>query len=292
MRSSLGAHSWADPLWIPLHNGMDSPVSVLALVQSYWQSPPLDCFGLPLHQFAKVMTDAGAGSEEIFQDDERKWMKMHHTGKDKKCGLLSLEEQGWEKVWLSINTPGKQTSSFRRKQSQEDIAETSSASWDGESWEDPNPAQEVHWFFPLSEEQMGGKKFVNQLDKAQNFITLGSRFYLMVHFITRGLMSLTWAGFHKQQLTQYIPFPPTGTSPGALSVLRTAAEFSAFLPRSCWEAFVMWNPTTTGSKPSPESFWEQSDQKAPLSLASSWSRSQLLGGHRKDQGLPVLVCLS
>lgn len=68
------------------------------------------------------MIDTGAGSE-ILQDDVGKWMKMHHTGKDKNHGLLSLEEQGWEKIWLSINTPGKQTLSFRRKQSQEYIAE-------------------------------------------------------------------------------------------------------------------------------------------------------------------------
>lgn len=74
----------------------------------------------------------------------------------------------------------------------------SSASWDGESWEDPNPSQEMYWFFLLSEEQMGEKKFVSQLDKPQNFITPGSRFYLMVHFITRGLMPLTWPGFYKQ----------------------------------------------------------------------------------------------
>lgn len=35
--------------------------------------------------------------------------------------------------------------------------------------------------------------------------------------------------------------------------LRSAAGFSAFLPCSCWEAFVMWSPTSSRAKPSPNS---------------------------------------
>lgn len=48
----------------------------------------------------------------------------------------------------------------------------------------------------------------------------------------------------------------------------------------------MWSPTTTGSKPSPNSFWKQSDQKAPLSLANSQSRSpkQITASRCPQQG--------
>lgn len=59
-----------DPLWIPLCNGTGSLIPLLALLQTYLQSPPLGYFGLSLHLLARLMTYSGTGSEKICYDDE------------------------------------------------------------------------------------------------------------------------------------------------------------------------------------------------------------------------------
>jgi len=66
MCSTLGAQSWACQLSLDsFAYGMHSLILVSARLQTYLQSPPLDCFGHPLHLLGRLMTYTRAGSEKI-----------------------------------------------------------------------------------------------------------------------------------------------------------------------------------------------------------------------------------